>query len=90
MLIFVLGYAIGVFLMISNSDFGEFEILCTISIVVITTMTLFFIKRRNYLEKELISQMDLPCDKWDYVIMLFLIMSPVVCIVGIFINRHNS
>ena len=89
MLIFVLGYIIGVFLMISNSGVDQFEILGTISVLVITSMTLFFIKRRNYLEKELISQMDLPANRWDYLIMLLLIMSPVVCIVGVLLNLHN-
>ena len=89
MLIFVLGYVIGVFLMISNSGVDQFGILGTISVIVITTMTLFFIKRRNYLEKELISQMDLPANRWDYLIILLLIMSPVVCIVGVLLNLHN-
>lgn len=89
MLIFVLGYIIGVFLMISNSGVDQFEILGTISVLVIITMTLFFIKRRNYLEKELISQINLPTNRWDYLIMLLLIMSPVVCIVGVLLNLHN-
>ena len=89
MLIFVLSYVIGVFLMISNSGVDQFEILGTISVLVITSMTLFFIKRRNYLEKELISQMDYHANRWDYLFILLLIMSPVVCIVGVLLNLHN-
>ena len=88
-LIIVLGYVIGVYSIISNSVFDQCEVLCTVSALIITTLTLFFIKRRNYLEKELISQMDLLADRWDYLIILLLIMSPVVCIVGVLLNLHS-